>query len=102
MKKYIKASPQLKTFNYLQGRMSLTQEQMRLHDNLSKGYLGEKKFSEILDEHPTSHYIALFDLLLEVKNNLFQIDCLLIYQKSMFLIEIKNFQIGRASCRERV
>ena len=92
MRKHVKAPTQLKMFKCLQGRMSLTQEQKTTFDNLSKGYLGEKKFSKILDQQLTSHHIALFDLLLEVNHNLFQIDCLLIYQKSMFLIEIKNYQ----------
>jgi len=92
MLKYVQASTQLQTFQYLKGRMAFTPEQNKTHDQLYKGYLGERKFSTILGKRLTSNCIILFGLLLDSKTNLFQMDCFLIYQNDIFLIEIKNFK----------
>ena len=91
MLKYVQVSAQLQTFQYLKGRMKFTQDQAITYNNLYKGYLGERKFSKVLDKKLKSHCIVLFGLLLESKNNLFQVDCLLIYRNEIFLIEIKNY-----------
>lgn len=91
MFKRVQPSKQLQAFQSLQGRTEFTQDQMIIYNNLYKGFLGEKKFSNILDKQLTSDCIILFDLLLEAKNNLFQLDCLLIFENDIFLLEIKNF-----------
>lgn len=83
---------ELQSLHYLNSRMKLPVSSFQTYENLQKGYAGERKFHQILRELLSSHCIVLFDLLLESNGTTFQIDCLLIFYDTVFLIEIKNFE----------
>ncbi|WLD91621.1 nuclease-related domain-containing protein [Alkalihalobacillus sp. AL-G] len=84
-------SPELLTLSSLNGRMKLTGKWMLQYSNLEKGFEGERKFDEWLVTLPSTHLI-LNDLLLEHKNSQFQIDSSIICQKTIFNINVKNFE----------
>jgi|SRR5690625_1629796 len=84
-------SKELQVFNYVRPRLNLSSSSLRTYDTLQKGYVGEKKFYNILKQLLSSKCIVLFDLLLEINGTTFQIDCLLIFQETIYLIEIKNY-----------
>lgn len=77
---------------YLNPRKPLSPEEKNQLEIYTKGYKGEWKFYELLKEHVHATYIGLFDLQLELNNNEFQIDSLLIFQDAVYLIELKNFE----------
>src|SRR5690625_847927 len=87
-----KQSRELQMFHYLHPRWKLSASSLRTYENLQKGYLGEKKFYQNLKRLLSSHCIVLFDLLLESNGTTFQIDCLLIFQNTIYLLEIKNYE----------
>jgi|SRR5699024_143330 len=64
MLKYVQASTQLQTFQYLKARMEFIPEQNKTYNQLYKGYLGERKFSAILDKRLTKNCIILFEFTL--------------------------------------
>jgi hypothetical protein len=82
---------ELKLMRYLYLRMRLTSKEVNRYFNLVKGYIGEQKFDVWL-ESLSNGWIILNDLLLEIHNTIFQIDSLLINEKSIYLIEIKNYE----------
>lgn len=82
---------ELIVYELLDGRISLTTEQKIKMQNLKKGYEGEKLFSELLKEKTNQNFIPLFDVLLEDDGTVFQLDCLLIFQYEMIMLEIKNY-----------
>ncbi|MBS4223728.1 nuclease-related domain-containing protein [Lederbergia citrea] len=84
-------SAELKQLRYLHIRTNLSEKEKRHFSNLEKGYEGELKFDMLLD-NLSGEWLILSDLLLEVGNTIFQIDSLLISQKGIFLIDVKNFQ----------
>ncbi len=66
---------------------------MQTYEKLDKGLQGELKFFHLLKRgFSGNHYIVLYDLLLEVNQSLFQIDCLLIFKQQIYLLEIKNYE----------
>lgn len=79
----------LKTLNF---RMQLNNDQQLHYHNYKKGYLGERKLANLLNKSLSSSPILLYDLLFEVNNTEFQIDCLLIFSNKIFLLEIKNYE----------
>ena len=86
-------SLETRIFTFLKKRFPLSTEQMQTYDNLYKGFQGERKFYHLLKKVFTNpHCIVLYDLLLEINQSLFQIDCLLIFQKQIYLLEIKNYE----------
>ncbi|RWR05132.1 nuclease-related domain-containing protein [Siminovitchia fortis] len=60
-------------------------------ENLVKGYEGELKFAGLLEEI-SDDWLILYDLRLEYRRTIFQIDALLISPKSLHLFEVKNFE----------
>lgn len=64
---------------------------IKIFYNLEKGYQGELMFYELLEVELTSKCIRLYDLLLECNQTEFQIDNLLIYQNTIIMNEVKNF-----------
>src|SRR5699024_9022891 len=63
-----------------------------IYQNLRKGFIGENKFAQLLRQKVSNDHIALYGLLLEERGTLYQLDCLLLFSKQAFLIEIKYFQ----------
>ncbi len=85
-------SSELQLLRYLRRRMLLSNDFSRAYDNATKGYLGERKFYQILKQRLSSDCIILFDLLLTANGTTFQIDCLLIFPETVYLIEVKNYE----------
>ncbi|WP_394239464.1 nuclease-related domain-containing protein [Niallia oryzisoli] len=75
----------------LNTRMKLPFSEKQNYTSLEKGYEGEKKYEAILVESKISDLI-LSDILLEKNNTFFQIDFLLISQKTIYLFDVKNFE----------
>lgn len=73
-------------------RMQLDNDQQLNYHNYKKGYIGERKLSDFLKQGLSSSPIILYDLLFEVNNTEFQIDCLLIFSNKIFLLEVKNYE----------
>ncbi|PAE23409.1 nuclease-related domain-containing protein [Bacillus sp. 7894-2] len=84
-------SDELWCMRYLNIRMDLTEKEKQHWANLEKGYEGEVKF-DLLTEKLTEERLVIHDLLLEVNNSYVQIDTLIISERMIHLIEIKNFQ----------
>ncbi|CAG9608973.1 nuclease-related domain-containing protein [Pseudoneobacillus rhizosphaerae] len=82
---------ELRIMRYLYLRMRLSSKEVNRYFNLVKGYIGEQKFDVWL-ESLSNGWIILNDLLLEINNTIFQIDSLLFSERSIYLIEVKNFE----------
>ena len=82
-------SLELQILRILNLRMDLPEDKQRYYLNLEKGFLGEVQF-DLLTEQLECDCLIINDLLLEVNNTKFQIDSLIIYQKSIYLFEVKN------------
>ncbi|MFF2446275.1 nuclease-related domain-containing protein [Neobacillus sp. NPDC058068] len=74
-------------------RKILSQQEKKNYKNLEKGFEGEIKF-DLLTEKLQNECLVLNGLLLEVNNSEFQIDTSIIFQKSIYLIDVKNFEGG--------
>lgn len=86
-------SLETRIFTLLKNRFELSSEQMQTYDNLYKGFQGEMKFYHLMKrEFYNRHCVVLYDLLLEINQSLFQIDCLPIFQQQIYLLEIKNYE----------
>jgi len=85
-------SKELQILQFLKARKALTSEQTQTYHNLHKGYLGEKNFYQLLKKNLSVNSIVLHSLLFESNNTTFQIDCLIILQNTIYLIEVKNFE----------
>jgi len=84
-------SDELKTMRYLNMRMELTEKERFHYSNLEKGYEGEVKFDQLI-ENLQEERMIINDLLLEVNNSYFQIDSLIISQGKIQLLDIKNYE----------
>src|SRR5699024_10524608 len=96
-------SKELIIFQCLQGRKTFSKTEEHQYYKLLKGYEGEKHFSNLLKEQLHQDHLQINDLLLNNHGTVFQLDTLLIFNQTVYLFEVKNYQgeIGRASCRER-
>ncbi|ETI69645.1 nuclease-related domain-containing protein [Neobacillus vireti] len=72
-------------------REVLSQQEKKNYKNLEKGFEGELKF-DLLTEKLQNECFVLNGLLLEVNNSEFQIDTSIIFQKTIYLIDVKNFE----------
>jgi hypothetical protein len=81
----------LKILQVLKVRGRLSEEDKKYLHSLEKGLQGEQQFDSMTD-HLQSNCLVIRDLLLEVNNTEFQIDTVIIYQDSIYLIDIKNFE----------
>lgn len=84
-------SDELLTLRSLNTRMELTEKEKFHYLNLEKGFAGEVRFDQLIENLHEERYI-LNDLLLEVNNSYFQIDSVIITQAVIYLLDIKNFQ----------
>src|SRR5699024_4131147 len=82
----------LQCYACIEGRKKLSSVEHLSYETLHKGYTGEKKFAELVHRRLSNDYLALYDILLEEKGTLFQIDCLLLFSNQISLHEIKYFQ----------
>lgn len=82
----------LRVLESLELRMDLPSHDRLHYQNLKKGYLGELKFARLLEENLLNPRIVNYDLSLKTSNTEFQIDCLLIFNSEVYLLEIKNYE----------
>jgi hypothetical protein len=75
----------------LNTRMSLTEEEKKYYLNREKGFEGEMMFDKLTGNLQSNCFI-LNDLLFEFNNTEFQIDSTLIFQETIKLFEVKNYE----------
>lgn len=85
-------SKELQLLIHLHPRMNFSTAENGNFNNLQKGHFGEVKLYHLLKNEKSSNHIILFDLLLESNNTESQIDCLLIDQQTIILLEVKNYE----------
>src|SRR5699024_5456726 len=73
-------------------RIPLTPSQSNQLIRESSGYEGECVLSQHFVENLNVEYITLYDLHLEENQKEFQIDCLLILQDEIYVIEVKHYR----------
>ncbi|AGK53504.1 nuclease-related domain-containing protein [Bacillus sp. 1NLA3E] len=83
---------ELLILGYLNTRMKLSSKDIQQFLTLKKGFEGEAMFDLLLG-NLQSEMIILNDLLFEVNNSLFQIDSLIISQETIYLFEVKNYEV---------
>lgn len=81
----------LKCLRILNIRMELTEDEKKYYLNLKKGYEGEVKF-DLITEKFQSNCLILNDLLLKVDNTTSQFDTSIIFQETLHLFGVKNFE----------
>lgn len=82
---------ELQILQLLSPRKNFSYKEKQTFNNLMKGYNGEKQFYTLLKKHLSSSGIILSDLLLEINNSVFQIDNVLVRNKTIFQFEVKNY-----------
>lgn len=83
---------ELQTIYYLSGRQNLSQNLRQKFRQLQRGFLGELAFHQLLKKQKFSSPTSLFSLTLQVGENLFQIDHLVIIGEVIYVHEIKHFK----------
>lgn len=84
-------SMELQIFRCLKNRMMFTEKEKIYYINLEKGYEGELKFDQLTNKL-MDHCLIINDLTIEVGNNIFQMDSLLICKDAVFVFEVKNYE----------
>jgi hypothetical protein len=82
---------ELLAMRFLNIRMELNAKDKFHYLNLEKGFEGEVKFDQLLENLSEERYI-INDLLLQVNNSYFQIDTLTISQGVIHLLDVKNYE----------
>lgn len=75
----------------LHNRMNLSGEEKKYYLYQKKGLAGEVQFDLLTDKLQSECYV-LNDLLLKVNNTTFQIDTTIIFQKTLHVFEVKNYE----------
>lgn len=84
------SSSELRILSMLKQRMNLPVESLNRYHNLQKGFEGEVTFHQFLSKNLDSECIVLYDLLLDSNLSEFQIDCIIIQQREIWYVEVKN------------
>lgn len=82
---------ELTTLRCLNARMKLLDQDWKNYFSLEKGFAGECKF-DLLTEKLESECNVINGLLLKVDNSFFQIDTVIIFQKTIYLVDVKNYE----------
>ncbi|WP_423188805.1 nuclease-related domain-containing protein [Alkalibacterium sp. f15] len=91
-KKIRKKSYQLQYLESVNTRTKLPYAQQQYLLNLKKGYEGEQKFDERIEEHFEDDVTVINDLLVSYNGSTAQIDTLLVIGDTFYLYEIKNYE----------
>lgn len=75
----------------LNNRSLLLGKCAQYYSSLKKGWEGEKQFDKMLEMVECDH-IILKDMLFKVNGTVFQIDSILITNKTLYLYEVKNYE----------
>ncbi|MEH7331462.1 nuclease-related domain-containing protein [Neobacillus drentensis] len=84
-------SKELKILRILNTRMELTADEKKHYFNLKKGYEGEVQFDLLTEQLQNECYI-LNDLLLKAGNTSFQNDTVMLFQETLHLFVVKNYE----------
>lgn len=79
-------------YEILQSRKTLSQAFLQHYKRLQRGFLGEKNLEQFMSATNQDASLILFDCLYEVDEAEFQIDCLLLTNTCIFILEVKHFQ----------
>ncbi|MFC4797813.1 nuclease-related domain-containing protein [Neobacillus sp. GCM10023253] len=90
-KKSRRETEELLMLRALNPRINLSDKDGRKYYALEKGYQGEVMFDAITQELK-NNCIVLNGLLFKLKEKHFQIDTVIIFQKTIYLIDVKNFE----------
>lgn len=82
---------ELTILNLLHKRMALSATSQHRRRNLQKGYEGEMRFYRQLKQRLDDANIVLYDLSLRADGSTFQLDCVILLQRDILLLEIKHF-----------
>lgn len=85
------ASHELSVMRSLNTRTDLSDDEKNHYFKLEKGYQGEVMFDQ-LTAVLQNDLLVINDLCLEYSSTIFQIDTLIISQKTIYLFEVKNYQ----------
>jgi len=83
--------PELQILEVLRSRTTLSSDSTTFYHSLKKGYEGETKWHSLLKRKLSTDSMILYDLLLDRSDSLFQLDCLIIQQRTIWHLEIKNY-----------
>lgn len=86
-----KKSLRQKQLEVLQFRGKLTEEERLALVRLQAGFNGEMLFYRSVKQHLSNYPVILYDLNLDLGGSITQIDCLMIFQQEIYLIEVKNY-----------
>ncbi|MFP7297099.1 nuclease-related domain-containing protein [Neobacillus niacini] len=81
----------LKVLRILNKREKLTEDDLRYYQNQEKGFQGELQFDKLTEKLQRDCHI-LNDLQLDSSKSSFQLDSSLIFQDTLSLFEVKNFE----------
>ncbi|GMA46901.1 nuclease-related domain-containing protein [Tetragenococcus muriaticus] len=87
-----KKSHQLQWLQVLNQRYFLTEEERETYQKLQRGYEGEKRLDQMVDEFLAPEIKSLDDLTLQYKNSVVQIDKILIVGQTICLMDMKYYQ----------
>ena len=76
---------------FLARKSNVSASEMTRYEQIYKGYLGEKRFREILERYDSSKVYPLYNLWFDINGSEFQIDAILFTSHTIYLLEIKNF-----------
>ncbi|MEL4026297.1 nuclease-related domain-containing protein [Lysinibacillus endophyticus] len=84
-------SIELQSYELLNKRMNLAEQDKQYFNNLKKGHDGERMFDTLIEKLQCD-CLVINDLLLTTNNTTYQIDSLLIMPDAIYLFEVKNFE----------
>lgn len=73
-------------------RKGLSPQEIQQYEQIKAGFYGEAKLSELIVSGNFHHIIPLFDIRLLSRNAELQIDCLLLTENNIFILEVKNYR----------
>lgn len=88
---YSKVPSPLLIYETLLSRKVLSPKEKQQYERIQKGFDGEWKLIHYLNKMKPDNIFPLFDCLFEVNGQEIQIDCLLLTNDTIFLLEVKNF-----------
>ncbi|HZW68767.1 MAG TPA: nuclease-related domain-containing protein [Pseudogracilibacillus sp.] len=72
-------------------RNGLSPQEIHQYEQIKAGFYGEAKLSELIVSRNFRHIIPLFDIRLLSRAAELQIDCLLLTENDLFILEVKNY-----------
>ena len=82
---------ELKVFEALEERLPFSNDEKLFFHQLRQGYLGEQYWENLLVKRVEKSFFIVSDLRLQVSNQSFQIDSLLISNDRLYLLEVKHY-----------